>query len=352
MESEITISSIVFIVMLIVPGVFFKRFYFRGQFTKQFTNGLFADRLITSIFWGLIVQVITFLLFNKSLNLSYEKIKKPVSSVYANLAKNSMPDLSTENFTYLLAYLLASIFVAALLGCLSHGFIRFFKIDSKFEVFRFANHWNYYFKGDSMDFGEFKSRKTGKVLSTSIDIVMEDGSGKTKMFSGFLTQYQISAESGALESLYLTDAKRYSTTSGAFKPVPGDCLVIPYNKVVDMNIRYNIRVVNRTFYNKIIQAVIVLISISSFIFLAVYPWFLEINLWQKILGIICSILTWLLVVTLLNQIFRGPGASNSTLDRKGITAIIIFILILSFCSVSLFGISLVEVIRALLNKFL
>jgi len=304
MEAEVTISSIVFIVMLIVPGVFFKRFYFRGQFTKQFTSGLFADRLITSIFWGLIVQLITFLLFNKFLNLSYDTIKKPVSSVFKKIGSNTLPDLTSENLTYLLVYIFTSIVISAIFGCLAHWFIRFLKIDSKFEVFRFANNWNYYFRGDSMDFGEFKGRKTGKVLSTLIDVVMEDGSGNTKMFSGFITQYQISADSGALEVLYLTDAQRYSKSAGAFKPVDGDCLIIPYNKVVDMNIRYNIRVVNNNFYKQFIGAGIAIVSIASLLLILIYPWFLDISFWRISVGIITSIGAWVLIVALLNHLLK------------------------------------------------
>jgi hypothetical protein len=335
MEAEVTISSIVFIVILIVPGVFFKRFYFRGQFTKQFSSGLFADRLITSIFWGLIVQLITFLLFNKFMNLTYEKCKSLISTVYGKLAENAVPDFSADSLLYILGYLFTSILVAAALGCLAHGFIRFFKIDSKFEVFRFANQWNYYFRGDSLNFGEFRARKTGKVLSTLIDVVMENGEGATKMFSGFLTQYQISSETGQLEVLYLTDAKRYSKSNTAFKPVDGDCLIIPYNRVIDMNIRYNVRVVTNNIYRKVINATINILSGAALWIIFIYPWFLEVSYWRIILGILCSLIVWVSALTLLNHFFKAPG-TTSTLNYKGIIALLGAFILFGYTALSLF----------------
>lgn len=337
MESEVTISTVVFIVMLIVPGIFFKRFYFRGQFTKQFTSGLFADRLITSIFWGLIVQLITFLLFNKVSNLSYETIKAPVSGSLKQIGAGTLPDLSSENLSSLLLYISSSIIISAILGYLAHGLIRFLKIDSKFEVFRFANNWNYYFRGENMDFGEFKERKAGKVLSTSIDIVMDNGEGGTKMFSGFITQYQISSETGALEVLYLTDAHRYSKSKQKFISVDGDCLVVPYSKVIDMNIRYNIKVVNSTFYKQFISAGIALLTGAVMISILIFPWFLDLSWWRTIIGIIDSIATWILFVALLNDVLR-LSSLNAKLDSRGRWYLILLLVLFGVSSLSLLGV--------------
>ena len=199
MEAQFTISSIVFIVLLIVPGVFFKRFYFQGQFSKQFGAGLFADRLITSIFWGIFVQIVTFIVFSRSLSISFDSIKTPVSSAFGSLSKNEIPELSVENLWYSLAYLLASIFISALLGTIFHKVVRLLKLDIKLQVFRFSNQWNYYFRGDILHTTEFKRGKRGEWLSTLVDVVIDNSDGKTKMFSGFLTQYTISSRTGEQE---------------------------------------------------------------------------------------------------------------------------------------------------------
>jgi len=87
MEAQYTVNSIVFIVSLIVPGVIFKRFYFQGQFTKQFGDGLFADRLITSIFWGIFVQIITFLLYSCIFGFTYTSLKQVIDKAYSEISK-------------------------------------------------------------------------------------------------------------------------------------------------------------------------------------------------------------------------------------------------------------------------
>ena len=99
MESQFTISGLLFIICLIVPGVIFKRFYFQGQFSKQFGAGLFADRLITSIFWGIIVQITTYLVFSKSLDFSYEDIQPKVEITYKNIFQNTLPNLSYKDIS-------------------------------------------------------------------------------------------------------------------------------------------------------------------------------------------------------------------------------------------------------------
>ncbi|MDB5013757.1 MAG: hypothetical protein JWQ25_1959 [Daejeonella sp.] len=234
MESQFTISSIIFIVLLIVPGIFFKRFYFQGQFTKQFGAGLFADRLITSIFWGLLIQILSFLVFSKAFNFTYNSIRIPLSKAYSEVAKNSLPDFTPKNLGYALGYLLGSISIASFMGALFHRIVRFFKIDVKFHVFRFSNQWDYYIRGDILSTEDFRESRRGKVLSTLVDIVLDGGDGTSKMVSGFLTQYTISAKTGELETIYLTQAKRFSKSSSAFKDVPGDCLIVPYNRVIDL----------------------------------------------------------------------------------------------------------------------
>lgn len=239
MEAQYTVNSIVFIVSLIVPGVIFKRFYFQGQFTKQFGAGLFADRLITSIFWGIFVQIITFLFYSRIFGFTYTSIKQVIDKAYIEISKNLLPDFTYVQLSHILGYLVFLLFMSGALGTFLHSLIRVFKIDVFFKVLRFSNEWNYYFKGEILSTSEFKGGKKGKVLSTNIDLLIEDGTEKNKMVSGYLTQYTLSSKTGELETIYLTNAKRYSKSENKFKEIPGDCFIVPFNKVIDMNLIYN-----------------------------------------------------------------------------------------------------------------
>lgn len=302
MDSEVTITSIIFIVLLIVPGVFFKRFYFQGPFSKQFASGLFADRLITSIFWGILIQILSFWIFSKSFNLTFDNVKKPISEVYFKLSKNTIPDFSTQNLKLTLIYLLLSIIFSCVLGGLFNVIIRKLKIDIKFPTFRFANHWHYYFKGEILTFSDFKAiNKKGKVLSTIVDVVIDvDEGDKKKMLSGFLTQYIISQKTGELETLYLTNPSRFSNSQNKFVEIPGDCLIIPYHRVIDMNLRYVIKEDKNKLKEQIINS---FISISIFIGLLIVliaPWFIkEVGVLRKIISVILLIVDWLILITII-----------------------------------------------------
>jgi len=281
MEAQYTVNSIVFIVSLVVPGVIFKRFYFQGQFTKQFGAGLFADRLITSIFWGIFVQIITFLLYSRIFGFTYTSLKQVIDKTYSEISKNLLPNFTYVQLGHILGYLIFLLFMSGALGTFLHLLIRLFKIDVFFKVLRFSNEWNYYFNGEILSTREFRGGKKGKVLSTSVDLLIDDGTEKNKMVSGFLTQYTLSPKTGELETIYLTNAKRYSKSESKFKEIPGDCFIVPFNKVIDMNLNYDtIEVVNNK-KKQIIYNLISNIGLLGIVFLFIYPWFLKISYFEN-----------------------------------------------------------------------
>ncbi len=304
MEAQFTISSIIFIVLVIVPGIFFKRFYFQGEFSKQFNAGLFADRLITSVFWGFVIQVVTFIVFSNTLNFTYQSIQQPVSKAYTDLSSNSIPDIDSLNTRYILAYLLASIFIAITMGSVLHRLVRFFKIDVKFNVFRFANQWNYFLRGDILHTHEFKGFKNGKVLTTLVDVVFENGEGKTKMVSGFLTQYLVSSRTGELETIILTDAKRFSNTDNAFKGVEGDCLIIPYSRVIDMNLSYIIKKPDSGRSKLLLKNSLSGLAVFVALFIIIYPWFLQLSAVRILTGILIAFGAWLFTIAVIMTPFQ------------------------------------------------
>ncbi len=335
MESEITVNTILFIVSLIVPGVFFKRFYFQGQFSQQFGAGLFADRLITSIFWGICVQIISFLLFSRMLGFTFTEIKESVSKTYGDISHNTIPkQMNYTTMQYVLGYLFFTTFIASVLGALTHKFIRFFKIDLKFEALRFANHWNYYFKGEILSTKDFAGTPAGKVLSTQVDLIIDESGTENKLVSGFLTQYTLSSESGKLENIYLTSAKRFSKSTNTFKDIPGECFIVPYERVMNMNIRYNIQSRTPINWKTYIYWTITTISLLVLAFALVYPWFLHIRVINRILSSLSLGMAWLLAMSLITAPFQtGPNIQTLTLKNvlQALLAIgIIFGLALAF----------------------
>ncbi len=154
-----TISTIVFIVLLIFPGLIFKRFYFQGQFTKQFQAGTFADRIITNVFWGVFVQIISFITYSWIFSFKYDAIKSNIDDAYKKVALNQIPTIDSTHILYILGYLIYLIVVAAVLGYSFFSLIRFFKFDIYWPALRFSNKWNYMIKGEILSTKEFKMLK-------------------------------------------------------------------------------------------------------------------------------------------------------------------------------------------------
>lgn len=90
MNFNITFFTIIYIVALIIPGVFFKRFYFQGPFSKQFGSGPFADRLLTSLFWGVVSQFLAYKILKDVLSLNFDDIWNRINT----FLNNKIPDLS------------------------------------------------------------------------------------------------------------------------------------------------------------------------------------------------------------------------------------------------------------------
>jgi hypothetical protein len=327
LEPNVTITSILLIVLLVVPGVFFKRFYFQGSFSKQFGFGLFADRLITSIFWGILIQILTFIIFSRVFDFTYENVKKPIADFYLKLLEKKIPELTIYNLKYLFGYLLSSVFVGSILGWLFHSLVRLLKIDIKFPVFRFANQWHYYFKGEILQSTDFKRYNEGKWLSTTVDALIENGDGTNKLISGFLTQYMLSSKSGELETIYLTEARRFSKSKNEFVEIPGHCLIIPYSKVIDLNVRYNIKLDNQNKKGIFSKFIFPILSFVLLIYSIVLPFLLELSTFKQVSGVLLSLMDWLFLIAIISSPMN-PNPKERLNRKAMLTSIFLFLALL------------------------
>src|SRR5690606_15689553 len=233
------------------------------------------------------------------INISYESVKEPIANFYAELSQNKIPDCSNVNFLYAGGHILFTLFLAAVLGAGSNRLVRFLGIDSKYPVLRFANYWAYYFRGELIT---TNTRAAGrkKWVSSDIDVLTEDGASGNKLYSGFLSDYTISNSTGELESIVITDAHRWSDSKKAMVKIPGDCLIVPYNKVINFNLRYNFRsVVNKApvWVLRVLNTIAIL-SFFSIFYVIPHYFYKYIGLLNTIIGVILAILLWILVLAL------------------------------------------------------
>ncbi|WP_254561798.1 hypothetical protein [Dyadobacter diqingensis] len=343
MELPVTINGIIFVVLLVIPGVILKRFYFQGEFTKQFGGGIFADRLISSIFLGLIVQMLSLLILSQHPKFSFDMLTTPVSAFFENLEKKKVVVISSEQIKYILVYIFFNLALSILLGTIAHKIVRILRLDIIFHVLRFNNQWNYYFRGDILYSWDFKPSKKGKVLTTYVDIVMDvEHQGEKKIVSGILAEYTISAKTGELDLIYLTEAKRFSHTlqpdendpdlppkKKGMTDVPGDCMIIPYSKVIDMNLHYHIKETNPTRRKELFNIIIGLMSLIGVLIIAIYPWWLNLSFIRTLFGILFSLFTWIFLLALVSALV-APNDNQKKLTGGALWVIVVVMLAFSF----------------------
>ena len=218
MGIDIGFNALVILIFLIIPGVIFRRFYFQGEFSKQFKLHNLTLTLIFSLVLGIIIQVISFSLYRYQIEafvLNYlnteDSFLSNVKGIYDALIKIETECMTSESnyFFQIVIFLVYSYVVAFLCSIFVWAFVRLLKLDRAFKIFRFNNHWNYYFKGEIKDFREFKHLDKGKVLYTEADVILQTNSGDRKMYSGILSQYTIEPKTNKLENIYLTNARKW-----------------------------------------------------------------------------------------------------------------------------------------------
>lgn len=263
MELNFTFASVLIIVYLYIPGYFFKRFFFIGKFTHQFTAGIFTERLITNIFWGCVIQAITLFFYGNFFGFSYDY--DYIRKCYDDLTESGLPVLGYSTVVTLTFYECFALFIAVVCGILLHKIVRLLRLDVRFPVLRFNNNWHYTFKGDLINHLTSTGEKA-KVQFTEIDCLTCNGI-KSTLYSGLLSDYTLN-KTGELESLTLKTPSRYSNSQRSFISIAGDCLVIPEKNITNINIRYSVVPKMKTI--EIIDTIVFLIILLGLIFVLFY----------------------------------------------------------------------------------
>ena len=254
---QVDFTFIYLFLFLAIPGLVFRKFYYQGEFSKQFISKNWAYTLTTSFLLGIGIQLISFY----SIKGFFQVFGKPETDKYLirlsdfkNL-KHILDGLSLYEFTkydtkifIIVGYIIVTCIISFISALICWHFVRRLKLDRKFKILRFGNIWNYYLRGEIVDFKDFVTiKESKKVLLTLVDIVISDGFKNNKLFSGILTQYTIDSNSNNLETITLTDSHIWKedkdATSNSFgknikKRVKGHCLILDVNKSIDLNLTY------------------------------------------------------------------------------------------------------------------
>lgn len=126
------------------------------------------------------------------------------------------------------------------------------KLDRRYKLFRFENHWHYIISGAIADFP--RSRLNWVDSVEDIEVVYVDALVETKegtiIYDGFLVDYELKSDNSLdlialtnVERRYLTQDYSQNTTDSpsqrtSYYKVKGHLMVIPYDQIINLNFTY------------------------------------------------------------------------------------------------------------------
>ncbi len=321
---SIALDTLILFLFIIVPGIVFRRFYFQGEFTKQFNSKTLAHAIMASILPGLFIQYLTANIYQ----YYWEKIDGgSITEVYNQFAQNLLPltlfdlDILWEVLVYISLMLLISFVLAEICW----GTVRVLRIDRWFTVLRFRNHWNYYFNGEIKGFRAYKGLLNGKLLEVRADILVRIENEEPRLYSGVVKSYTIN-NNHELEYVYMTKTsifkKNSLTNKRELKQIPGDIFIINAEDIINLNLNYVTTDYIRKYDFKAIFNILVL---GIFIWLLVtdYSYFVSNTLFKTILIKLFFVFYTTFVVTLLRTIFFESHSEKRSSALKGLIFILV-----------------------------
>ncbi|MDN5215276.1 hypothetical protein QQ020_24570 [Fulvivirgaceae bacterium BMA12] len=240
---NLAIGAITLFLLFIVPGLIFRRFYYTAEFSKEYFKSTPFAVFLSSIIPGTVFQLTHYIFMSKVIgyDVNFEVlailIDGPDNVRFIKVFKG----LKDQVFNIMIYNVSLWVWLA-FLGFSLKGTIRKLKLDRKYKLLRFKNHWHYILQGEALDFPNISGEEK-KIDVTYVDAVVNVGS-ETVLYSGVLQDYQLTGEGSGLDYLILSYVRRRNikdeelSDDAHYYNVPGDFFVIPYKDVINVNLSY------------------------------------------------------------------------------------------------------------------
>ena len=231
------------LLILLIPGFLFRRFYYSGEFSKEYFKQNFTDLILPSLILSGIINTFCYTVIYL---FGYHSDAVPAIAVLLSGTTDSARVSSAIQTLFLnlypgLSYFLFTGITGAAAGLLSKYFVRTYKLDRKYKLFRFQNEWHYLFSGEILDFPEVQGSARDVDL-TYINVMVNTSEGSV-IYRGYLSSYILSSSTG-IDRLYLTDTKRrYLKDDGqneetTYYRMPGEFFVVFASQIINLHISY------------------------------------------------------------------------------------------------------------------
>jgi hypothetical protein len=234
----------------LLPGLAFRRFYFTGPFSKQYQKARIDSLLLAAFIPALVLQLYG------SLNSEWWETTTFYKFVAEQLFSAKAPDSSSHfqlSYRAIVIHQSYLILSGAILGYLVRFFVRASKLDRKLKLFRFENTWQYIFRGEIYQFPEVSgSISPAEFEGTSIDLLVK-GSSEPTIYKGELVDYHLDYDN-SIKYLLLANVSRRkisadpldlgssadqtkSTRPKRFYDIPGDTMVFKGEHILNINVK-------------------------------------------------------------------------------------------------------------------
>lgn len=262
MDNLFSLNTIAIIFVILFPGIIIRRAFYSDKFSKQFYRGQFSERLITTLFWGIINGLVSIAISVLVLKLFFldsclfcllqGKIRTLLSF---NIENQSIivGAFSSKYILYVVLFLFNLFILPALLGRFAFVVIRRLRLDLKYSFLSFSNHWHYFFSGEilskdshTVNSDEFDFRKNRDYMPV-VDVLTIEGDNKY-LYKGILIDYNLKDQNEELDSLVLSMPLKKNYDKDVidkekqdyleFQKIPGKIILIPYSTIINININF------------------------------------------------------------------------------------------------------------------
>lgn len=196
------------------------------------------DEIAWAIIPGIIFNLFGYLIINGFTNykIDLSNIGYLLTSVNdSNIVRQIFSDIN-NHLLLITMYFIVLWGLSVMLGHLTRILIRWRKWDRKYHWLRFSNEWYYFF---SREYVEISGDERLENIDFMISEVLADiGGGQHILYIGYVTDFFMSKD-GGLDSIYLKYPirKKYSIENAKGHEI-GDLLMIPFNTIINISIRY------------------------------------------------------------------------------------------------------------------
>ncbi|MBW8324015.1 MAG: hypothetical protein K0M50_04545 [Prolixibacteraceae bacterium] len=250
------------IVSLVIPGITFRRFYLTEPFSIKYIHRKLSDELIWAMVPSALFHVLG-ILFVELLTVYHVDLFLLIKIITSQLNDEELKSIQI-NAGKIFSYNILLWTLAGIMGYYFKKVVRKYDFDLKYSILRFPNIWHYYFSGEyeHILYYQQETNSNGKRQSNKkpqlpdfifIDALVNIENKGDTIYMGLLYDYELGPDGSLSHVILRFTERRYvedddpSNSPTQYYKIPGKYVLIPYDKIKNLNFRYyNLEEIKKT----------------------------------------------------------------------------------------------------------